>query len=110
VKEAMDNHTASDDCPSVFHALLSPEGKDEKYVVPTVDEIKDEATTFFGAAADTTGSAMTVGTFHVVSNPEIYARLRKELEDAFPDPDTRLDYLKLEPLPYLVSLAFLFVS
>lgn len=104
----MESHTESDAQPSVFHALLSPEGKDERYVVPTVDEIKDEATAFFGAAADTTGSAMTVGTFHVVSNPKIYARLRTELEDAFPNPDARLDYLKLEPLPYLVSFGPLF--
>jgi len=99
----MDNGTVSDARPSVFHALLSPEGKDEMYVVPTVDEMKDEATAFFGAAADTTGSAMTLGTFHVLSNSSIYSRLSEELRDAFPDPVARLEYLKLEPLPYLVS-------
>ena len=73
------------------------------YVVPTVDELKDEATAFFGAAADTTGSAMTVAMHHVVSNPKIYTRLMRELEEAFPDPNAKLEYMKLEPLPYLVS-------
>jgi cytochrome P450 len=67
----MDSRAVSDSRPSVFHALLSPEDKDEMHVVPTVDQLKDEASAFFGAAADTTGSAMTVATHHIVSNPKI---------------------------------------
>lgn len=70
--------------------------------MPTVNELKDEATAFFGAAADTTGSAMTVATHHIVSNPKIQGRLVEELEQAFPDPNTMLEYSDLEQLPYLV--------
>ena len=56
------------------------------------------------AAADTTGNAMTVSAYKVVSNPEIYIKVRSELEAAFPDPDATLEFEKLEPLPYLVSI------
>ena len=55
------------------------------------------------AAADTTGNAMTVSVYNVVTNPEIYAKVRQELEAAFPDPNATLDFVKLEPLFYLVS-------
>jgi cytochrome P450 len=55
------------------------------------------------AAADTTGNAMTVSTYKVVSNPKIYAKVRQELETAFPDPNATPDFVKLETLPYLVS-------
>lgn len=44
----------------------------EGYVVPTVDELADEAYVILGAAADTTGNAMTIGSYNAVVNPEIY--------------------------------------
>lgn len=90
--------------PSIFQTLLSPNEKDPDYVVPTVDDLKDEAYSMLAAAADTTGNAMTVSAYNVVSHPEIYAKVRQELEAAFPDPNATLDFVKLEPLPYLVSV------
>jgi cytochrome P450 len=74
-------------------------------VVPTVDDLKDEAYSMLAAAADTTGNAMTVAAYKVVSNPEIYAKVREELEAAFPDPNATLDFVKLEQLPYLASIS-----
>jgi cytochrome P450 len=56
------------DRPSIFKALLTPA---DGYVVPTPEQLKDEALSILAAAADTTGNAMTVAAYHVVNNPEI---------------------------------------
>ena len=88
---------------SIFHELLDPEVADEegKRSPATVESLSGEALSFCTAAADTTGNAMEMAAYHVVTNPEIYAKLTKELREAFPDPSKDLDYLTLEKLPYL---------
>ena len=93
----------SESRPTIFQALLTP-NPDQGYIVPTVDQIKDEAYSTLGAAADTTGNAMTVATYHVVSNKPIYKKLRAELNAKFPDAQARLSFVELEKLPYLVSV------
>jgi cytochrome P450 len=87
--------------PCIFEDLLSPA---DGYVVPTADQIKDEAYAILNAASDTTGNAMTVAAHNIVTNPEIYRTLTAELKAAFPNPDEKLEYFKLEKLPYLVSI------
>ena len=94
----------SESRPTIFQALLTPDPSQE-YVVPTVDQIKDEAYSTLGAAADTTGNAMTVATYSVVSNILIYEKLKAELKAAFPDLQARLSFVELEKLPYLVSVS-----
>lgn len=88
---------------TLFHHLLTP-NPEEGYVVPSVDDIKDEAYGILAAAADTTGNGMTVAAYNVVNNPEIYQKLAVELKAAFPDPNARLDFQVLEKLPYLVGV------
>jgi cytochrome P450 len=92
--------------PTIFHELLDPEEKDDDYVPLTVDQLKDEAQSVLAAASDTTGNAMTVAAYHTVSNPEIFEALRKELVEAFPDPEMELSFVELERLPYLVSVVW----
>jgi hypothetical protein len=99
----MESGQGSESRPSIFKALLSPDEKVKGYVVPTVDQLKDEAFSILAAAADTTGNGMTVAAYNVVNNPAIYKRLTKELEAEFPDADATLDFVSLEKLPYLVS-------
>lgn len=91
---------------SIFAALLTPA---DDYVVPTPDQIKDEAYSILAAAADTTGNAMTISAYHVVNNPEIYRTLVAELRAAFPNGDDALEYQVLERLPYLVGHAGFFL-
>lgn len=55
------------------------------------------------AAADTTGNAMTVAMYEVVSNEKIYSKLAAELNATFPIPTAKLEFIQLEKLPYLVS-------
>lgn len=85
----------------IFETLLTPA---EDYTVPTPDQIKDESYAILNAASDTTGNAMTVSAYNVVKNPEIYEKLREELLEAFPSDKEKLDFLKLEKLPYLVRM------
>lgn len=76
----------------------------EGHVVPTVDELRDESFVMLSAAADTTGNAMTVAMYEVVSNNKIYSKLAAELNEAFPDPSAKLDFIQLEKLPYLTAV------
>jgi cytochrome P450 len=103
VKEAMDADR-TEGKPSIFQALLTPSEKDKEYVVPTVDELTDEAYAVLAAAAETTGNALTISAYNILSNSDIHFKLKKELDQAFPDPGQILNFLKLETLPYLVSL------
>jgi cytochrome P450 len=107
VKKAMDaGEIKPSAIPTMFQQLLTP-GITEGYVVPSVDDLKDEAYSVLAAAADTTGNCMTVAAYHVVRNPEIYQKLKAELRAAFPDPKAELDFVSLEKLPYLVSIPIL---
>lgn len=90
---------------TIFNQLLDPDVT-EGHVVPSVDDLKDEAFSIVTAAADTTGNAMTIGTFHILSNKTIYGKLVTELRGAFPDSSATLGYQALEKLPYLVCSLF----
>ena len=90
---------------TIFHQLLRPDAA-EDYVVPTVEELKDEAYILLAAAADTTGNALTIAAYNVAINPEISSRLTAELKETFPGPEPSMDFITLEKLPYLVSLCF----
>ncbi|KAK5659568.1 hypothetical protein OQA88_770 [Cercophora sp. LCS_1] len=90
---------------TIFHTVLDGKRAAEQGMgVPTVQHMVDEAFGFLGAASETAGNAMTVCAFHVLFNEPVYQRLRKELVEAFPDPDGRMDFLALEKLPYLTGV------
>jgi len=76
----------------------------EGHIVPSVDDLTDEAFIILSAAQDTTGNAMTIALYETISNPEIYAAVVEEIKLTFPDPNVRLDFLTLEKLPYLVRI------
>lgn len=88
---------------TIFSHLMDPEAT-KGHVVPSVQDLRDEAFIILSAAQDTTGNVMTVALYETISNPEIYARIVRELEQAFPDPTATLDFLTLEKLPYLVRI------
>jgi cytochrome P450 len=60
--------------------------------------------TILTAGGETTGNAMTIITYYVLSNLEVYQRLVLELKTAFTNKEIPLDYLTLEKLPYLSSV------
>jgi hypothetical protein len=94
---------------TVFHQLLRPHAA-EGYRVPTIEELNDDAYVFVVAAADTTGNAMTIAAYNVVSNPEKYERLTAELREQFLDPEAKMHFVTLEKLPYLVGCNYTIVG
>lgn len=103
MKEQIDQGQYKSERKTIFHQLLDPDAT-EGHVVPDVEDLTDEAFTILTAAADTTGNAMTITSYHVISNPEIYHTLTTELEKAFPHSISKLNYATLEKLPYLTAV------
>jgi hypothetical protein len=87
--------------PTIFSELQDPEKQDGR-PVPPAWQLKDEVYSILAAAADTTGNAMTVAAYNVIKEPEMYAKVRKEILAAYPDANAKLEFTKLEKLPYLV--------
>jgi hypothetical protein len=87
---------------TIFHKLLTSD-PNIGYVVPPLDHLKDETFVVLGASSDTTGNAMTVATYEVISDPEMYRRLTAELKEAFPNAHARMSFTDLKKLPYLVG-------
>jgi cytochrome P450 len=96
---------------TIFHQLLDPAAT-PGHVVPSVEDLTDEAFTILTAAADTTGHAMAILTYYVVSNPSIYRTLTTELKNAYPSHNHNHEQVKnlnyryatLEKLPYLTAV------
>jgi cytochrome P450 len=90
---------------TIFHELLDPATVDEEtWDRPSVESLSGEALSICTAAAETAGNAMETAAYHVVTNQHIYDALKKELRDAFPDPNADLDFTTLEKLPYLTGV------
>ena len=53
----------------------------------------------------TVANALTIITFHVVSDADIMTKLQTELKTVMPRPDSRPKWNQLEHLPYLVSIS-----
>lgn len=66
--------------------------------------LEHEAQALIGAAMDTTRTAFTIASFHIISNRRILQRLRQELTDAFPDLTKAPTLAELERLPYLTAI------
>ena len=92
----------SDSSPTIFDLLLEP-NPEKGYEVPTLDEIVDEAFLFMIAGIDNTSIVMAVGTFHILRNEEVLAKLREELRGILKDNGARLRWRHVSSLPYLVS-------
>lgn len=102
----IDALAAKADHPTVFSEMLKgdlppAEKKDRR--------LQDEAQLIIGAGLSTTGWALSVATYYILSNPEVLAKLRKELKDAIPEidrsnPTAALEWTELEKLPYLTGV------
>lgn len=94
--------------PTIFHEMLTTN------LLPEHEKgdirLGDEAVEIIAAGLITTSWAMAVGTFHILSNPDILSKLRAELYQHMPNSlnlqnlesnKDVLDWQKLEQLPYL---------
>jgi cytochrome P450 len=66
--------------------------------------LTDEAQTLVIAGSETVAWAMTVATYHLISNPHLLKELKTELAGAIPDPDVSTSQTALEQLPYLTGV------
>ncbi|KAL4972981.1 cytochrome P450 [Aspergillus desertorum] len=73
---------------------------------PTLDYLAEEAFTFIDAGVDTTGGTLVTAVYHVLKNPEILWKLRKELDEALRlhADNTDIDPRELGELPYLNAI------
>lgn len=83
---------------TVFHEMLNSKLPPHEL---TLDRLHHEAASILGGGIDTTKTALTVASFFVVSNSDIYQRLRQELAEAIPDVSSPPTLAQLEALPYL---------
>jgi cytochrome P450 len=86
----------------VFDAWAKPDEK--KKFTPTRRQMVADAFTFHGAGTDTTANVLTMGTWGLINDKEALEKLRVELREAIPDPNSEkmVSPSVLENLPYLV--------
>ncbi|RDW81033.1 cytochrome P450 [Aspergillus mulundensis] len=66
----------------------------------TLDRMTSEGISLFAAGTETVSWALTVATFHLISNPKILEKLTAEVCPLINDPE-KTTWSKLEGLPYL---------
>lgn len=84
--------------PTVFHELLQSSLPPKEL---TLNRLQNEAMSLVGAGDHTTKWAFTVGSFHIINNPDVHQKLKAELVAAIPDADNIIPWIELEKLPYL---------
>ncbi|KAK7988351.1 C6 transcription factor [Apiospora arundinis] len=90
------------DHPTIFAELYNTTDlqEDEK----TVARLAAEALGIVGAGTETTSWTLAVITYHLLSQPQLLARLTKELQDAQIDPLDLPHWTELEKLPFLKTV------
>jgi cytochrome P450 len=63
-----------------------------------------EAVQFVSTGTDTVSNTMHMLTFHVISQPAIFSRLRAEIRTVQPDPNSLAPLKRQEQLPYLTAV------
>jgi hypothetical protein len=86
----------------LYHHLLRVRPTKGRSRIPTRAELLGEANSILFAGSDTVANACIVGTFRVLDNKAVHAKLFAELDEAWPDKESPLSYETLEKLPYLV--------
>ena len=88
---------------SIFKSALHPDRSKGQYIASS-SELVGDAVLMFLAGTDTTANTLTIGTWHILKDPTILARLRANLDPVMPDPDTLYPQSALESLPYLRAI------
>lgn len=104
IKELARDPKCLDNLPhstTIYHELLRPDAY-RTGTAPSVESLYEESQALLFGGADTTGTTLMHGTFHILSSPKVYQKLKEELLTAWPDLNNQLTLLELEKLPYLV--------
>ncbi|KAM4058611.1 cytochrome p450 [Hirsutella rhossiliensis] len=87
---------------TIFHRMLDPQAYRSK-AVPNMTALHDEGFTLIFAGANTVADTLLMGHWHTMQNPDLVARLRRELVPVWPDLDTPPSLKDLEALPLLTA-------
>ncbi|ESK83302.1 cytochrome p450 [Moniliophthora roreri MCA 2997] len=88
---------------AIFSVLFDTSKADsagDPWIFPR-QQVIDECVSLQFAGSDTVGNACMVGTFGLLTNREALGKLRRELDEAWPDSTTTINFEVLEKLPYL---------
>lgn len=88
---------------TIWNELLRPELHPDGRV-PDPGSLFEEAQALLFGGADTTGTTLMHGTFHVLKDVVVYQKLKAELQQAWPVIEDAPSHATLETLPYLVRI------
>ncbi|KAI8283967.1 Sphingolipid C9-methyltransferase 2 [Colletotrichum sp. SAR11_57] len=71
---------------------------------PIIAYREHEAESLIGAGLETTAWTLALGSFYILHDPEVYAKLQSELTSAIPDATQIPPWATLETLPYLTAI------
>ncbi|OTA59664.1 cytochrome P450 [Hypoxylon sp. EC38] len=86
--------------PNIFNSILRLDPERKKLL-----NLPEEAISLLGAGTETTSWALAVITYHLLNKPELWAKLKRELEQVVDDPQHLPPLKVLEGLPYLEAVA-----
>ncbi|KAF2963419.1 hypothetical protein GQX73_g10144 [Xylaria multiplex] len=88
---------------TLFQNILLSKGLPDTDKSP--ERMAQEAFEVIVAGVETTGRSLTAATYYVLSKPDtVLLRLREELENIVPGPDSRIPLKLLESLPWLTAI------
>jgi len=102
VKVATADKTEGKMAPTIFHGLLSTSSLPESE--KATPRLVDEARILLAAGTDTTANTLAAITYHLLANPDILSKLKRELAIAIPDTETIPELSQVEGLPYLTAI------
>ncbi|KAI0084580.1 cytochrome P450 [Irpex rosettiformis] len=87
--------------PTIFNNLLDVKDGGRP---PSLINLRDEALLMVFAGTDTSSTALTIGTMHILDRPDIHRKLNEELLQVWPNLSDRPTYEALDNLPYLKAV------
>lgn len=86
---------------TIWNELLRPDLHPDRRV-PDAESLFEESQALLFGGADTTGTTLMHGTFHVLKDSDVYQKLKAELQESWPILEDPPNQATLETLPYLV--------
>ncbi|ROW15478.1 hypothetical protein VPNG_02255 [Cytospora leucostoma] len=86
---------------TVFHEMLASNLPREEL---SHKRMQHEAESLIGAGLETTAWTLALGSFYILHDPQVYARLQAELTTAIPNAAQIPPWATLETLPYLTAV------
>lgn len=85
---------------TIYHRLMDPDAFRDR-IVPSPGSLYEEGQALMFGGADTVGNTLMVGTHHLLQQPAVLQKLKKELLAAWPTLQQEPKLRELESLPYL---------